>query len=193
MSFACGWFVWQTASSGGTRYTNSLCFISFHPYTYTPMSKLPHSSGVHRLFEGHGQKEGHFSMRLGSQESSLSCFNQPRVQFSVFCQPRGHFGILFWLPRGHFSIRFSIIRLRGGATFLFENDMWDYFSLTTFNSLILSLHLRMHTFNWLSSIKWDDLQCMQLVWVIWAAQQCCKNYKILAIKQATGCQNVIML
>ena len=75
-------------------------------------------SGVHRLFEGQVQKEGHFSTRFGSQEGtlasvlapqegSLSCFEQPRGQFSVYCQPRGHFGTLFWLPGGHFSARFG--------------------------------------------------------------------------------------
>ena len=33
-------------------------------------------SGVHRLFEGH--------LCFANQEGSLSCFNQPRGQFSVF-------------------------------------------------------------------------------------------------------------
>ena len=47
------------------------------------------SSGVHRLFEGEGWKEGHFIVRFGSQEGtlahifatqegSLSCFNQAK-------------------------------------------------------------------------------------------------------------------
>ena len=31
-----------------------------------------HTSGVHRLFEGQGRKEGHFSVCFGSQEGSLS-------------------------------------------------------------------------------------------------------------------------
>ena len=57
-------------------------------------------SGVHRLFEGQGQKEGHFSARFGSQEGSLSCFNQPWGQFSVFCQPRGHFSVRFGSQEG---------------------------------------------------------------------------------------------
>ena len=30
------------------------------------------SSGVHRRFEGQGQKEGHFSARFGSQEGPLA-------------------------------------------------------------------------------------------------------------------------
>ena len=63
-----------------------------------------------------------------TQEGSLSCFNQPRGQFVVFCQSRGHFNALFgsqegasarvlapkmvlqrafWLPRGHFSKHFG--------------------------------------------------------------------------------------
>ena len=68
------------------------------------------NSGMHRLFDGQGQKEGHFSAIFGSQEGTLAqvlapragswtCFNQPRGQFTVL----GHFGTLFWLPRGHFS------------------------------------------------------------------------------------------
>ena len=39
------------------------------------------------FLKGRGEKEGHFSARFGSQEGSLSCFNQPMGQFSVFCQP----------------------------------------------------------------------------------------------------------
>ena len=64
-------------------------------------------SGMQRPFEGQGQKEGHFNMSFGSQEGSLSCFNQPRGKFSVFCQPRGHFDAHFRLTRGHFSTRFG--------------------------------------------------------------------------------------
>ena len=65
------------------------------------------NSGLHRLFEGQGQKEGHFSMHFSSQKGSLSCFNQPWGQFSVFCQPRGHFDMLFRFPRVYFSTRFG--------------------------------------------------------------------------------------
>ena len=68
-------------------------------------------SGVHRLFEGHGQKEGHFRVCFGSQEGTLArvfatqngtwaCFNQPWGQFSVFCQPRGHFSTQFGCQEG---------------------------------------------------------------------------------------------
>ena len=38
---------------------------------------------------------GHFSVRFGSQEGSLLCFNQPRGQLSVFRQPRGHYSTCF--------------------------------------------------------------------------------------------------
>ena len=88
------------------------------------------NSGMHRLFEGQGQKEGHFSAIFGSQEGTLAqvlapragswtCFNQPRGQFTVlghfgtlFWLPRGHFST-FWLPGGHFSTRFSTIGPQG--------------------------------------------------------------------------------
>ena len=35
-------------------------------------------SGVHRLFEGQGRKEGHFSVRFGSQEGTLACVLAPK-------------------------------------------------------------------------------------------------------------------
>ena len=53
------------------------------------------------------KRKGHFTVQFGSQEGSLSCFNQPRGQFSLF-------GLLFWLPRRHFSTHFSTIGPRGG-------------------------------------------------------------------------------
>ena len=59
------------------------------------------------FLKGRAKKGGHFNTRFGSQEGSLSCFNQPMGQFSVFCQPWGHFGTLSRLQRGHFSARFS--------------------------------------------------------------------------------------
>ena len=36
------------------------------------------SSGVHRLFEGQGRKEGHFSAPFGSQEGTLACVLVPK-------------------------------------------------------------------------------------------------------------------
>ena len=68
-------------------------------------------SGVHRLFEGQGQKyctflplkralqpmiwlpREHFNGHFGPQEGSLSCF-------SMFCQPRGHFSMHFGFQEG---------------------------------------------------------------------------------------------
>ena len=60
------------------------------------------------------QLRGHFSTHFGSQEDSLSCFNQSRWQFSVLCQLRGHFSVRFGSqvgslscfnqPRGQFSV-----------------------------------------------------------------------------------------
>ena len=55
------------------------------------------------FLKGRGENKG---MHFGSQEGtlahvwlprggSLSCFNQPKGQFRVFCQPRGHFGARF--------------------------------------------------------------------------------------------------
>ena len=52
-------------------------------WKYNRLTRGDKFSGVRRLFERQGRKEGHFSMCFGSQEVSLSCFNQPRGQFSV--------------------------------------------------------------------------------------------------------------
>ena len=68
-------------------------------------------SGVHSLFEVQGRKEGHFNVHSGfqegtlarvfaTQEGSLSCFNEPRGQFSVICQPRWHFSVRFGSQEG---------------------------------------------------------------------------------------------
>ena len=75
-----------------------------------------------------GSQEGTLAPDFVTQVGSLSYFNQPRRQFVVICQPRGHFNALFgsqegasacvlapkralqhafWLPRGHFSMRFG--------------------------------------------------------------------------------------
>ena len=72
---------------------------------------------MHRLLEGQGRKEGHFSACFGSQEGTLAHVLAPeRIVYHVltsqggslvFCRPRGHFGTLFWLPRGHFSASFG--------------------------------------------------------------------------------------
>ena len=42
-----------------------------------PLNILP-NSGVHRLFEEQGQKEGHFSTHFGSQEGTLVCVFAPK-------------------------------------------------------------------------------------------------------------------
>ena len=86
-------------------------------YIQTGNSSL-RSSGVHRLFEGQGRKEGHFSVCFGSHEGTLTRVLAPeRALQCAFWLPRGHFSMCFGshegtlkrvlLPRGHFSMRFG--------------------------------------------------------------------------------------
>ena len=45
--------------------------------------------GVRRLFEGQGRREGHFSMRFGSQEGTLAHVLAPkRAVWHAFLAPR---------------------------------------------------------------------------------------------------------
>ena len=61
-------------------------------------------------------QRGHFSVRFGSQECSLSCFNQPRGQLSMFCQIRGHFSAHFGSQEGTLSCVFQQLGHGGLAT-----------------------------------------------------------------------------
>ena len=94
-------------------------------------------SGMHRLLEGQGQKEGHFSTRFGSQEGtlvhvlasksavyhvltsqggSLVCFaNQEGTLARIFGSQEGNLAHVF-TPGGHFNRRFSTIGPQGGMT-----------------------------------------------------------------------------
>ena len=45
----------------GVRFIEAFTFVFAHMI-----------SGIHRLFEGQGRKEGHFSNRFGSQEGTLA-------------------------------------------------------------------------------------------------------------------------
>ena len=47
-----------------------------------------------------GSQEGTLARVFATQEGSLSCFNQPRGQFIVFCQPRGHLSVCFGSQEG---------------------------------------------------------------------------------------------
>ena len=51
------------------------------------------------VLKGRGEKKGTLA-HFGSQEVSLSCFNQPRGQLSVICQPGGHFSARFGSQEG---------------------------------------------------------------------------------------------
>ena len=75
-------------------------------------------SSVHRLFEGQGRKEGHFSARFGSQEGTLAhvfarksavyhILTSQGVSLMCFVNQEGTYAHFFWLPRGHFNTRFG--------------------------------------------------------------------------------------
>ena len=71
------------------------------------MKCAPSCSGVHRLFEGQGQKGGHFSARFGSQEGTLArVFASKRAVYNFLTSQGGQFSVFFQL-RGHFSARFD--------------------------------------------------------------------------------------
>ena len=48
-----------------------------------------------------GTQEGILARVFATREDSLSCFNQPRGQFNVFCQPREHFSTRFGSQEGN--------------------------------------------------------------------------------------------
>ena len=45
-------------------------------------------SGVHRLFEGQGRKEGHFSACFGSQEGTLARFGAQEGSLACILTPK---------------------------------------------------------------------------------------------------------